>query len=190
MRHWRPQTYLVGWAPEVFQMSSLDGYTAAFSSLGATVHQSCFSVFCTGEHFMTLSNITRRGMIGGLAAGVSAAALISSDTFISGARAQPRERRLFWLAAPFCGAWVWRRVSDSLEKQGHKVYPLTLTGLGERSHLLTKDINLDTHIADIVNLVGMGRPDRHLPCRPFLRGLSGIWRARTHRKPCLVHCLG
>jgi len=53
----------------------------------------------------------------------------------------------------FCGAWYWRRVSDGLEKQGHKVYPLTLTGLADRSHLLTKDIDLDTHIKDIVNFV-------------------------------------
>jgi hypothetical protein len=33
------------------------------------------------------------------------------------------------------------------------VYAVTLTGLADRSHLLSKDINLDTHIADIVNLV-------------------------------------
>lgn len=38
-------------------------------------------------------------------------------------------------------------------KQGHKVYALTLTGLADRSHLLNKEINLDTHIADIANLV-------------------------------------
>lgn len=38
-------------------------------------------------------------------------------------------------------------------KTGHKVYALTLTGLAERSHLLSRDINLDTHITDIANLV-------------------------------------
>src|SRR5262249_40886700 len=46
-----------------------------------------------------------------------------------------------------------RRVSDRLEKNGHKVFAPTLTGLGERSHLLSKDINLDTHITDIVNVI-------------------------------------
>ncbi len=51
------------------------------------------------------------------------------------------------------GGWCWRRVADLLEKSGHKVFAPTLTGLGERSHLLRGDINLDTHIADIVNLV-------------------------------------
>jgi pimeloyl-ACP methyl ester carboxylesterase len=51
------------------------------------------------------------------------------------------------------GGWCWRRVSDLLEKKGHKVFSPTLTGLGERSHLLSKDINLDTHITDIVNLL-------------------------------------
>jgi hypothetical protein len=44
-------------------------------------------------------------------------------------------------------------VSDLLESKGHKVFSPTLTGLGERSHLLNKDINLDTHVTDIVNVI-------------------------------------
>ena len=40
------------------------------------------------------------------------------------------------------GGWCWRRVSDLLEQQGHKVFTPTLTGFGERSHLMSKDINL------------------------------------------------
>ena len=51
------------------------------------------------------------------------------------------------------GGWCWRRVSDLLEKQGHKVIAPTMTGLGERSHLLDARINLATHIADIVNVI-------------------------------------
>jgi pimeloyl-ACP methyl ester carboxylesterase len=101
---------------------------------------------------MIFSNVTRRGMIGGLA-GVGAAAVISPETFISGARAQSARKTFILVPGAFCGAWCWRRVSDRLEKQGHKVYSLSLTGLGDRSHLLSKDINLDTHIADIANLV-------------------------------------
>ena len=50
------------------------------------------------------------------------------------------------------GGWCWRRVADLLEAKGHKVFAPTLTGVGERSHLLSKDVVLDTHIADIVNL--------------------------------------
>jgi pimeloyl-ACP methyl ester carboxylesterase len=51
------------------------------------------------------------------------------------------------------GGWCWRRVADILEKHGHKVYAQSLTGNGDRAHLLSKDVVLDTHIADIVNLV-------------------------------------
>jgi len=53
----------------------------------------------------------------------------------------------------YCGGWIWRRVSDILEIEGQKVFSPTLTGLGERSHLLSKEINLDTHITDIVNVI-------------------------------------
>ena len=51
------------------------------------------------------------------------------------------------------GGWCWRRVSDLLERQGHKVFTPTLTGLGERSHLMSKDIRLATHVTDVVNLM-------------------------------------
>lgn len=51
------------------------------------------------------------------------------------------------------GGWCWRRVSDLLRTKGHDVYTPTLTGLGERSHLLTQEVDLDTHITDVANLL-------------------------------------
>ena len=51
------------------------------------------------------------------------------------------------------GGWCWRRVADLLEKQGHKVFAPTLTGLGERSHLLRAGINVSTHVTDVVNVL-------------------------------------
>ena len=50
------------------------------------------------------------------------------------------------------GGWCWRRVADLLTAKGHKVFTPTLTGLGERSHLMSKDIGLKTHVADVVNV--------------------------------------
>jgi pimeloyl-ACP methyl ester carboxylesterase len=67
--------------------------------------------------------------------------------------AQTSARKTFVLVhGAWHGGWCWRRVADHLEAKGHKVYTPTLTGVGDRSHLLSKDINLDTHIADLVNL--------------------------------------
>jgi hypothetical protein len=102
---------------------------------------------------MTLPNVTRRGVVGVLAAGASAAAVIPSDRLVGQARAQSARKTFVLVPGAFCGAWYWRRVSDRLEKEGHKVCSLTLTGLADRSHLLSKDVTLDTHIADIANFV-------------------------------------
>ena len=44
-------------------------------------------------------------------------------------------------------------MSDLLERQGHKVFTPTLTGLGERSHLLRAGINVSTHVTDVVNVL-------------------------------------
>jgi len=51
------------------------------------------------------------------------------------------------------GGWCWRGVADLLERAGHKVYAPTLTGLADRSHLAGPDVNLTTHITDVVNLI-------------------------------------
>jgi pimeloyl-ACP methyl ester carboxylesterase len=51
------------------------------------------------------------------------------------------------------GSWCWKRVRKALQMQGHEVFTPTLTGVGERAHLLSRDINLDTHIADVENLI-------------------------------------
>jgi pimeloyl-ACP methyl ester carboxylesterase len=51
------------------------------------------------------------------------------------------------------GSWCWKRVRKALQQQGHEVFTPTLTGLGERSHLLSQQINLETHITDVVNLI-------------------------------------
>ena len=53
----------------------------------------------------------------------------------------------------FDGGWSWRGVKRLLEGAGHRVYTTTLTGLGERAHLAHPEIDLETHIADIVNLL-------------------------------------
>lgn len=49
------------------------------------------------------------------------------------------------------GAWSWQKVVSLLQAEGYSVSVPTLSGLGERSHLADRDIDLDTHIADIVN---------------------------------------
>jgi pimeloyl-ACP methyl ester carboxylesterase len=51
------------------------------------------------------------------------------------------------------GGWCWRDVAPRLEAGGDAVIAATLTGLGERAHLLRPDIGLDTHVADIIGLL-------------------------------------
>jgi pimeloyl-ACP methyl ester carboxylesterase len=50
------------------------------------------------------------------------------------------------------GGWCWRDVAADLQIGGHSVIGATLTGLGERAHLLSREIDLETHVKDIVGL--------------------------------------
>jgi len=65
-----------------------------------------------------------------------------------------------WIMATFVlvhgawhGSWCWKRVRKNLQYAGHDIFTPTLTGVGERSHLASPDVNLSTHIADILNLI-------------------------------------
>lgn len=51
------------------------------------------------------------------------------------------------------GGWCYGPVAALLRSEGHEVHTPTLTGLGERSHLLGPHIDLDVHITDVVNLL-------------------------------------
>ena len=57
------------------------------------------------------------------------------------------------IGGAWLGGWCWQPIARRLREEGHDAYPLTLTGLGERVHLAIPEVNLDTHITDVVNLI-------------------------------------
>jgi pimeloyl-ACP methyl ester carboxylesterase len=97
---------------------------------------------------MTMTKITRRHAV---AAGVGVLAAMNGAPKSIAQTAAPKTFVL--VHGAWHGGWCWRHVSDALVKQGHRVFSPTLTGLGERSHLLNKSVNLTTHITDIVNVI-------------------------------------
>lgn len=90
---------------------------------------------------------TRRAALGTLAAGT---ALAAGGSIV---KAQTAPKTFVLVHGTWHGGWCWRRVADALQARGHKVYAPSLTGLADRSHLLTRDVNLTTHATDIANLV-------------------------------------
>lgn len=51
------------------------------------------------------------------------------------------------------GAWLWNHIVPPLHAAGHAAVPVTLTGLGDRVHLARPEIDLETHVADVVNTI-------------------------------------
>lgn len=51
------------------------------------------------------------------------------------------------------GGWCWRRVVQTLVTGGHRAHAVTLTGVGERAHLMSPAITLETHIADVAQAI-------------------------------------
>ena len=51
------------------------------------------------------------------------------------------------------GAWVWNKVTPLLEREGNIVFPITLTGMGERVHLYSNEFGIETTVRDILNVI-------------------------------------
>ncbi|MFB9237703.1 alpha/beta fold hydrolase [Plantactinospora siamensis] len=54
----------------------------------------------------------------------------------------------FWL-----GAWAWAEVAGRLRAAGHRVFPVTLTGLAERAGEATPEVDVDTHVGDVIRVI-------------------------------------
>jgi pimeloyl-ACP methyl ester carboxylesterase len=71
------------------------------------------------------------------------------------------------------GAWCWRRVEPLLEREGHRVHAVTLTGVGERAHLMSPAITLETFIADVKNAIDAEEMDRVVLAVHSFAGMIG-----------------
>src|ERR1700746_2403292 len=86
------------------------------------------------------------------------------------------------------GGWCWRRVADQLRREGHAVFTPTLTGLGERAHLLAPGIDLSPHVADIVNMMRWEGLSEVILCGRSYGGfvISGVAEAMAARIRSIV----
>ena len=81
------------------------------------------------------------------------------------------------------GAWAWKKVVPELERRGHSVYPVTLTGMGERVHLATKDVGLEIAVQDVLNSIKFNEIDDFvLVGHSFAGKVAAVVADRTHDK--------
>ncbi len=88
-----------------------------------------------------------------MAAGTIAATSLASGTANALATQSPTKRDIMLVHGAWHGGWCWDQVRPMLEEAGHRVFTPTLTGLGERADELSAQVGLDTHIADIMEVI-------------------------------------
>jgi pimeloyl-ACP methyl ester carboxylesterase len=49
--------------------------------------------------------------------------------------------------------WAWGKVRPLLRAAGHEIHTPTYTGLGERAHLVSPQVDLETHIQDVLSVI-------------------------------------
>ena len=91
-----------------------------------------------------LPRVSRRRILGALAAAPLAAAME-----VVPMSAQSKSGTFVLVHGAWHGGWCWKKLTPLLQNRGHRVFAPTLTGLGERAHLLSPAVNLTTHIQDI-----------------------------------------
>lgn len=59
--------------------------------------------------------------------------------------------RFVLVPGAWLGAWAWRSVVAGLEAAGDLALPVTLTGMGDRVHLASPDVGMETAVQDVLN---------------------------------------
>ena len=87
------------------------------------------------------------------------------------------------------GGWAFASIARELRARGHEVFTPTLTGLGERSHLMCAHPNLDTHIDDVANVLLFERLSGVILCAHSYAGMviSGVADRLPERIAALVY---
>jgi pimeloyl-ACP methyl ester carboxylesterase len=108
------------------------------------------SAKCHGEQ-ERLEMFTRRTLIRASAAG--AAALTAMQPAVASPRKAFKPATFVLVHGGSAGGWNYKLMAPYLREAGHTVYTPTLTGAGERFHLLTADTGLSTHIEDVISVL-------------------------------------
>lgn len=95
---------------------------------------------------MSQTSLTRR-------AALMASAGLAAATTTTPVAAQAARKTFVLVHGAYHGGWCWKFVAEALEAKGHKVYAPSLTGNGDRTHMLSNTLTLDMQAADISNLI-------------------------------------
>ena len=79
--------------------------------------------------------------------------MLSRRQLVAATLGSGRKRPFVLVHGAWHGAFCWRPVERLLRAAGHEVFSPTLTGLADRAHLLTRQVNLDTHLTDVTSLL-------------------------------------
>jgi pimeloyl-ACP methyl ester carboxylesterase len=96
---------------------------------------------------------TRRDVVRGGAALTLGAALPTSAVLTACTPLSATPTTFVVAHGAWSSAWAWKKMHPLLSARGHRLVVPTYTGLGERVHLANPDIDLDTHITDVVNVM-------------------------------------
>lgn len=121
-----------------------------------------------------------------------AAAALAAGAVLPAARARDgqAQRKAFVLVhGTWHGGWVWRDVRRILAGRGHDVFTPSCTGCGDRKHLMSPDVGLDTHVTDITNLIDYEELDDVILVGHSFAGLTitGVADRRKDRIRRLVY---
>jgi pimeloyl-ACP methyl ester carboxylesterase len=87
------------------------------------------------------------------------------------------------------GSWCWKRVRKALQSARHDVFTPTLTGVADRSHLASPNVDLETHINDVANLIRWEELDDIVLCGHSYSGcvITGVADRVPERLRALVY---
>jgi pimeloyl-ACP methyl ester carboxylesterase len=106
-----------------------------------------------------------------------------ADTSPAVARPRAKDKRINFVLVhgTWLGGWIWAEVVPLLFAAGHRAYAPTLTGTGERAHLISPEVGLETHINDITGVIDAEELDNVVLVGHSFSGIAATGAADRRR---------
>ena len=97
--------------------------------------------------------VRRRAFLAAAAAAGAGVAAGAHSASPSPTTAPPRGKTILVAHGAWSAGWVWKKMHPLMTAAGHRLITPTQTGLGEREHLATPAVDLETHIQDLLGVI-------------------------------------
>lgn len=170
----------LGWSPR----GTKDGSPPSSKKISSAPSNKALALPYCERLLMSHADMSRRQLLA-----AAAVAPLATLATVAGSTVHVTETTIVLVHGAWHSGWCWKKLVPLLRGAGHQVITPTMTGLGERAHLLAASVDSDTHVRDIVAVLESDNLQRVMLVGHSYRGMviTGVAQRVPERVASMVY---